>query len=125
MNSAIFGIFLYALSLVESAHNPNAIGAAHEVGILQITPVMVQECNRIAGYEKWSLEDRLDPMESYAMAESYFRKHGKGLSWYEMARIWNQGVSGYRNNPQRWESHDHATRTINLMNDMIAKGAGQ
>lgn len=60
-------IFLQALIMVESEGNPNAVGKANDVGILQITPIYVKEVNRILKEERYTLSDRTDPNKSLEM----------------------------------------------------------
>jgi Transglycosylase SLT domain len=89
-----------ATATVESHLNPRAVGQSEDVGILQITPVMVEEVNRILGRKKYTLADRLDPVKSVEMYRIY-QKHYSGkrpkvmpvTEW--QARIWNAGPTNY------------------------------
>lgn len=59
---------IVALALVESGGDPSAVNGDC-VGILQLRPVFVEECNRLAGGELvWELADRLNSHESQLMA---------------------------------------------------------
>lgn len=53
-----------ALIMVESQGNPNVKDGdgCDAVGILQEHPIMVEEANRLLGYEMFTLEDRRNPM---------------------------------------------------------------
>ena len=56
-----------AIIQVESRGNPKAFNKEGNcAGILQIRPILVKDCNRIVGYEKFTLE------ESIAMLEELF-----------------------------------------------------
>ena len=98
-------LIIAALILLESGGNPDAVGdCGRAVGVLQIHPEMVAECNRIAGWERWTPADRADPAKSRAMAEAYLehwaqlvaRRIGRNLAPEEIARLWNGGPTGYR-----------------------------
>lgn len=60
-------IFTEALIQVESQGRSDIIGSKDDVGIFQITPVYLAECNRMKGYEYWTLEDRFCPEKSKEM----------------------------------------------------------
>lgn len=62
------------LIAIESGGDPAAIGKNGEVGILQIKTVAVDRFNQIAGYRKFTYDDRLDPRKSVEMA-SLFLSH--------------------------------------------------
>lgn len=86
---------IITLIMIESGGNPNAIGDnGRAVGILQIHPIMVEECNRIAGEERWTLDDRWSPTESVRMC-SLFLSHRKSLrpnsTMIELGCTWNSG----------------------------------
>lgn len=53
--------------ITESGGNPNAVGKAEDVGCMQIRPIYVKEVNRILGEERYTLDDRYDPMKSLEM----------------------------------------------------------
>jgi len=112
-----WGLLIAALIAVESGGDPKAVGdGGKAVGILQIHPIMVKECNRILneydrknknipkegiGY-RYTLKDRKFESTSRAMAILYLRhwgKHYKKRSGYEptyevYARSWNGGPKG-------------------------------
>lgn len=85
---------LEAIKIVESGNNPNATGKNGDLGILQITPILVKEVNRL-GYN-YKHEDALDIKKSeemfYIIAEHYCPNH----DYEKMARIWNGGPNGYK-----------------------------
>jgi len=123
MTSVLFGLFLFALACVESGADGSAISPNYrDVGILQISEVMVDECNRIVGEERWNYEDRLDIIQSYEMAGTFY-DHYRHKNWsvYDMSRVWNQGVKGYQDRPDDTAAHDHSTRVVNLYKDLQKK----
>ena len=48
-----------AIAYTESRFNPDAVGKAHDSGILQITPVYVDEVNRLYGTD-YDIQDAFD-----------------------------------------------------------------
>lgn len=83
---------LYALIEVESHGDPNAVGSCGDRGILQITPILIQEVNRLGG--SFTHEDAWDEEKSkemfYIIARHYCPEH----DFEKMARIWNGGPRG-------------------------------
>lgn len=81
-----------AISYIESRYNPNAVSPCGQwVGYLQISQVMVQECNRIVGYKKYNYSDRYNKeksIEMFYLFQNYYNPQGnieKGI------RMWNGG----------------------------------
>ena len=96
-NGDRYARLLPAIEHVESSGNPSAIGdGGKAVGLLQIHPVMVRDCNRIAGESRWVMSDRLDPDKSRAMFRTYSEHYSRGKSDEVVARNWNGGPSGHR-----------------------------
>lgn len=93
--------WLQAMIQVESgdkdstAYNPNEPQA---VGKLQIWPIMVREVNRILGYEKYTLNDRLDNKKSIEMFWVYQNHYNPEHNLDKMARIWCGGPTGHKKN---------------------------
>lgn len=86
---------LPAIEQVESGGDPNAVGdKGKAVGILQIQPIMVRDCNRIAGESRWTMADRLDPDKSRAMFRVYSEHYSRGAGDEVVARRWNSGPTG-------------------------------
>jgi len=85
---------LQAIIEVESNGNPHAKGRAGELGILQIRPILVKDVNRIEGIERYSLEDRTDPLASIQMFWIYSDHYSSGESREVIARRWNGGPRG-------------------------------
>lgn len=90
-----------AICQVESNNNPRALGD-HDgkkycaVGIAQIHPGVVTDCNRIAGTH-FTLSDRFNPEKSRRMFEIYTERYSRGKSLEVKARRWNGGPHGERN----------------------------
>ena len=63
-----------AIAFVESTNNPKARNG-QSVGLLQITPIYVAECNRILGEERYTLRDREDSVKSIEMFKIYTQYH--------------------------------------------------
>lgn len=90
-----YAALLPAIEQVESDGDPNAVGDnGQAVGILQMHPVMVEDCNRIVGEEAWTLEDRKDPDKSRTMFRVYSNRYSRKASLEVVARRWNGGPSG-------------------------------
>lgn len=98
------GLLFLAICLVESGCDPNVKpgdrGSA--VGIAQIRPIMVGECNRIlrirrVNSPRFTLDDRKSVVKSYLMFVIYTKHwhmlYGGGDE--DMARRWNGGPRGH------------------------------
>ena len=60
-----------ALILTESQMDSLAVGKSNDLGILQITPIFVDEVNRLVGKEQFSHQDALSPEKSLQMLAIY------------------------------------------------------
>lgn len=84
-----------AIIQVESKGDPNAVGdGGKAVGILQIHKVMVDDCNRIAGFKKFTYEDRKDPAKSREMFRVYTDHYTPSWDAELVAKRWNGGPKG-------------------------------
>lgn len=81
------------------------------VGIAQIRPICLRDCNRIVGYERWTLEDRRDPVKSREMFDTYMGHYGKGCSLFDLACIWNGGPKG----PSKPAAQAYARKVLSVM----------
>ena len=86
--------FIPALVQVESRGDPNALGNNNDRGILQITPILVKEVNRISGLT-YTHDDAWDPEKSVEMFYIIARKYCPEQDFEKMARIWNGGPHGH------------------------------
>lgn len=95
----LFDLFR-AVAVIESNSNPLAYYEKEKAaGIVQIRPICVVDCNRIVGYERWSLDDRYDPVASFEMFKTYtahYTAHYNLSGPEPAARIWNGGPLGWR-----------------------------
>ena len=85
-----------AIIQVESGGNPNAV-SGNSVGVMQITPILVQDCNQILERKKskkrFTLSDRYSAKKSkemFLLIQSYYNP----MNNVEKAiRLWNGGVN--------------------------------
>jgi len=87
-----------AVAMVESGGDPNCKNgdAGLAVGILQIQPIMVRDCNRILGREEYTLADRRNvskSVEMWCIYSLHYYPNGTPEQW---ARAWNGGPDGPR-----------------------------
>ena len=65
-----------AIIWIESNGNDKAVNhKTNAVGCMQITPIYLKQCNKIAGYEKYKLSDRYNrskSIEMFNIYQSYF-----------------------------------------------------
>lgn len=81
--------FISALIEVESMGKDSAIGKSNDVGVLQITPIYVEETNRILGENKYNLDDRFDRYKSIEMFTVINEKHNPEKSFNKALRLHN------------------------------------
>ena len=98
-----FEELLWAIKMVESGGDPNAIGDDGEaVGAYQLWKIYVDDCNRIIGYDRWTYDDRYNELQSMIMVRIYLRHYatekrlGHEPTVEDMARIHNGGPNGYK-----------------------------
>ena len=118
MNGALLGMLLWAIASVESNCDADAVSPnGRECGILQISEIMVRDCNRIVKEDRWDIEDRFDIAQSYEMAGVYFDEYCRGMTYGEMARCWNGGPRGH----MKQCTADYSRRVMNLMRSRMAR----
>lgn len=87
-----WGAVIEAIAMVESEGNPNRVSRnGLYVGYLQISEILVRECNRIAGYKKYTYADRYDKQKSINMFIDYQEFHNKTGNMEKAIRLWNSG----------------------------------
>lgn len=83
-----------AIITVESGGNPRAIGGS-SVGILQITPIAVRECNNIlkakGSKKRYTYNDRYDIKKSKEMFMLIQEKYNPERNIEKAIRLWNGG----------------------------------
>lgn len=84
-----------AIAQVESNHDPRAFNQKEGArGILQITPIMVDEVNRIVGEQRYLIEDCFSIFKSKQMFRIYCEHWFPGGTLEQWARAWNGGPTG-------------------------------
>ena len=94
MTTAQIYAIVDALCIVESGNNPDAPDGdgGKAVGVLQIWPIMVAECNRIMAYRVWNLDDRRTVDASRDMCAcflSYWTLRRKIIDPIKAACLWH------------------------------------
>lgn len=117
ITAAVLALVIEFLAQVESPDNPRVKDNADCVGGLQIRPIVVNECNRLAGYRKWKQGDRRDPVKSRAIALEYLTaKCPRNMTVFGVAMPWKKGSDGTLG---EWslDDEDYCERVQNLFND--------
>ena len=91
-----------AIAQVESKGEANAVNKKGDcVGILQITKILVKECNDImkkkGDARRFTLKDRHSVKKSKEMFKVYQDYHNKEHNIEKGIRIWNGGDNGMKN----------------------------
>lgn len=84
--------FTKALIWVESKGDSKAVGSKDDVGVLQITPILVEDCNRILKNEGFTLEDRLDSLKSVEMFNIIQDHYNPQHDYHWALKLWNSGA---------------------------------
>jgi hypothetical protein len=82
-------LFTRALIWVESKGDSKAVGSKDDMGVLQITPILLQDCNRILKNEGFTLEDRLDSLKSVEMFNIIQDHYNPQHDYHLALKIWN------------------------------------
>ena len=85
-------LFTQALIWVESKGDSKAVGSNNDVGVLQITPILLRDCNRILEMEIFKLEDRLDSLKSVEMFNIIQDHYNPQHDYHWALKIWNSGA---------------------------------
>ena len=90
---------IMAIAAVESGGNARAVGRNGELGILQISKAVVDDCNRFQKTVHFVHEDALHPLRAEAMFRIYVghyaeRLFGDDQDAYNIACLWHYGPSG-------------------------------
>ena len=96
-NARDWGKVLKGIAYVESKNNPRAV-CGDQVGLLQIRPIMVKDCNRIlekrGSAKRYTLRDRYSASKSREMFVLYQSHYNPKGSIERAIRLWNGG-NGY------------------------------
>ena len=85
-------LFTQALIWVESKGDSNAVGKLDDIGVLQIRPIIVEDCNRILEMEIFKLEDRLDSLKSVEMFNIIQDHYNPQHDYHWALKLWNSGA---------------------------------
>lgn len=87
-----------AISIVESNENPNVVSKdCIYVGFLQISKVVVDDCNRICKIKKYNYDHRYDKDKSIEMFMIMQKYYNPSMDLIKAIRIWNEGPSYNKN----------------------------
>lgn len=84
-----WALFIDALAWVESRWNTQALGTRQDVGYLQLTPIMIQEANRILGEDYFSLDDRYFKERSIEIFNVVMNERNPARDKHFALKIWN------------------------------------
>lgn len=94
-----------AIIMVESEGNPRA-KSGNSVGVLQITPILVADCNKILksmnSKKRYKLSDRFSVKKSKEMFLLYQSKYNATNNIEQAIRSWNGGVNYDKKSTQRY-----------------------
>lgn len=85
-------LFTQALIWVESKGDSKAVGKLDDIGVLQIRPIIVEDCNRILKTERFTLEDRLDSLKSVEMFNIIQDHYNPQKDFHWALKLWNSGA---------------------------------
>ena len=95
-----------AIAQVESGGNPKAVSRSGTyVGLLQMAPICVRECNRIVGKNKFTYNDRLSREKSIEMFIIFQEHHNPEGNMEKAIRLWNSGDKNCMKNKNRTEGY--------------------
>ena len=94
---------ILGLCMHESHYNPTRDGKTNDLGILQLTPIYVAECNRIIGEERYSLADRSVIQKSLEMFYIYQNKYNPNWDLDKMIELHNpRAGESYKKSVKLW-----------------------
>ncbi len=101
-----WGDVIEAIARVESGGNPKSVSKnGLYVGYLQISEILVRECNRIVGYKKYTYNDRYDKQKSIGMFIDFMEEHNPEGNKEKAIRLWNSGDLNCMNRKSRTEGY--------------------
>lgn len=101
-----WGAVIEAIAMVESECKPNKVSKnGMYVGYLQISEILVRECNRIVGYKKYTYKDRYDKQKSIDMFIDYQEHYNPDGNMERAIRLWNSGDLNCMNRKTRTEGY--------------------
>lgn len=94
-----------AIAIIESNKNSKAVNG-DQVGLLQIRPIVVKDCNRILKMKKvtkrYTLNDRLNPKKSKEMFIIYQGYYNPKKNIEHGIRLWNGGPNYTKKGTQEY-----------------------
>lgn len=81
--------FIEALIIIESRGDSAAVGTKNDVGVLQITPILLDDANRILGEERYTLADRIDRSKSIEIFNIIQDHYNPDHDLHYALKIWN------------------------------------
>jgi len=84
-------ILQLAIMAVESKYESHAEGGHNAKGVFQITPIYVEECNRILGAEEYAHDDAYDLARSIEMFDIMQNYHNPGKDFQRAVKLHNPG----------------------------------
>ena len=87
--SGTWSLFVEALIYVESGGDNNAMGKHNDGGCLQITPITVEDANRILGYGKYTLNDRFSREKSIEIFNAIQDYYNPERDLHFALKLWN------------------------------------
>lgn len=95
-----------AIAQVESGGNPKAVSKSGTyVGLLQMAPICVRECNRIVGKNKFTYNDRYSKEKSIEMFIVFQEYHNPEGNMEKAIRLWNSGDKNCMKNKSKTEAY--------------------
>lgn len=87
-----WGAVISAIEQVESRGNANAVSSDGKyVGCMQISKILVRQCNIIAGYNKFTYNDRYSRAKSHEMFITFQEYYNQDGDIERAIRLWNSG----------------------------------
>ena len=91
-NDSVYNNLIKAIAFIESSNNPLSVSKDKKyVGLLQISKILVDDCNRIIGKEKYTYDDRYNPTKSIEMFKIYQKHYNPNNDFEHAIRLWNGG----------------------------------
>lgn len=101
-----WGPVMRAIEQVESDGRANAVSKNGKwVGCLQISEILVRQCNQILGKKKFTYKDRYSKEKSYEMFIIYQEHFNKEGNMEKAIRLWNSGDLNCMNRKSRTEGY--------------------
>lgn len=115
-----WGPVVNAIATLESRKNPGVVSrCGNYVGYLQISKVLVNECNTILSQKKYTYKDRLDKQKSYEMFVIIQNRHNPEGSVEKAVRLWKSGDAKCMQRKSRTETYYRKFLTIYSENDWM------